>query len=166
MKKRNIIRLLYILVSALLLSIILVKYASLERRILLFELFGGLLVLYALTVELPLSIIRHKQGITKAWKKTVLFLVDAFAVLLIFVTALNTYLLTKDIITGYREANVAALSRQSEYRSMDTVLVDDEGTISTYKLAPGYVEVHAGKHYTVRIFRNSEIIVPVDEAEL
>jgi hypothetical protein len=117
-------------------------------------------------VELPLSIIRHKQGITKAWKKTVLFLVDAFAVLLILVTAQNTYLLTKDIISGYREANVAVLSRQSEYRSMDTVLVDDEGTISTYKLAPGYVEVHAGKYYTVRIFQNSEIIVPVDEAEL
>lgn len=165
MKKRNIVRLLHILVSALLLSIILVKYASLERRILLFELFGGLLVLYALTVELPSSIIRHKQGITKAWKKAVLFLVASFAVLLILVTAQNTYLLTKDIISGYREANIAVLSRQPEYRSMDTVLVDD-GTINTYKLAPGYVEVHTGKHYTVRIFQNSKIIVPLDDAEL
>lgn len=166
MRIRNIIRLLYILVSTLLLSIILVKYAALERRILLFEQFGGLLVLYALTVELPLSNIRHKQELTKTWKKTVLFLVAAVAVLLIFVTALNTYLLTKDVITGYREANVAVLSRQSEYRSMDTVLVDEDGMINTYKLAPGYVEVQTGNHYTVRIFKNSEIIVPVDEAEL
>ncbi|KUP24604.1 hypothetical protein AWJ19_19965 [Paenibacillus sp. DMB5] len=117
-----------------------------------------------LTVELPLSII--KQVITKAWKNTVLFFVASFAVLLIVITAQSTYQLTKDIISGYREANVAVLSRQSEYRSMDKVLVDDNSATSTYKLAPGYVKVQTGKQYAVRIFQNSKIIVPVDEAEL
>ncbi|MNE97373.1 hypothetical protein D3C80_1957070 [compost metagenome] len=95
-----------------------------------------------------------------------LFLVASFAVLLIIISAQNTYLLTKDIISGYQEANVAVLSRQSEYRSMDKVLVEDNSVISTYKLAPGYVKVHTGKQYAVRIFQNSKIIVPVDEAEL
>lgn len=125
--------------------------------------FGGLFVLYALTVELPLSIIRNKQLLNKVWKKAMLFLLNLFAFLLVLVTAQNTYQLTKDVFKGYQEANVAILSRQSEYRSMDTVLVDDNSKISTYKLAPGYVKVHTGKQYAVRIFQNSKIIVPVDE---
>ncbi|CAM4480006.1 hypothetical protein [Paenibacillus typhae] len=125
--------------------------------------FGGLFVLYALTVELPLSIIRNKQLLNKVWKKAMLFLLNLLAFLLVLVTAQNTYQLTKDVFKGYQEANVAILSRQSEYRSMDTVLVDDNSKISTYKLAPGYVKVHTGKQYAVRIFQNSKIIVPVDE---
>ncbi|MBY0013279.1 hypothetical protein [Paenibacillus typhae] len=128
--------------------------------------FGGLFVLYALTVELPLSIIRNKQLLNKVWKKAMLFLLNLLAFLLVLVTAQNTYQLTKDVFKGYQEANVAILSRQSEYRSMDTVLVDDNSKISTYKLAPGYVKVHTGKQYAVRIFQNSKIIVPVDETEL
>lgn len=163
MRIRNKIRILYILFSIILFSIILIKYASLERRILLYEMFGGLFVLYALTVELPLSIIRIKQRLNKVWKKAMLFLLNLFAFLLVLVTAQNTYQLTKDVFKGYQEANVAILSRQSEYRSMDTVLVDDNSKISTYKLAPGYVKVHTGKQYAVRIFQNSKIIVPVDE---
>jgi uncharacterized protein (DUF2141 family) len=117
-------------------------------------------------VELPLSIIRNKQLLNKVWKKAMLFLLTLLAFLLVLVTAQSTYQLTKDILSGYRETNVAVLSRQAEYRSMDKVLVDDNSAISTYKLAPGYVEVQTGKQYAVRIFQNSKIIVPVDEAEL
>ncbi|MDF9845064.1 MULTISPECIES: hypothetical protein [unclassified Paenibacillus] len=163
MRIRNKIRILYILISIILFSVILIKYALLERRILLYEMFGGLFVLYALTVELPLSIIRNKQLLNKVWKKAMLFLLTLLAFLLVLVTAQSTYLLIKDIISGYRETNVAVLSRQPEYRSMDKVLVDDNSAISTYKLAPGYVEVQTGKQYAVRIFQNSKIIVPVDE---
>ncbi|MEK4852802.1 hypothetical protein NST04_23325 [Paenibacillus sp. FSL H7-0756] len=164
-KKRTIVRVLFIIMFTILIATIVLKYSSFERRILLFEMFRGIVSLYGLIVELPLAFVRNRNQLDKLWKRVVLLPVLIFAVFSICVAGINTYNLTKDVFTGYLVKVVSIIEREHEYRSSDRIWVSDNSKRLKLYLAPGYVNVDVGKAYTFRVFENSHIAISINKVE-
>lgn len=164
-KKRTIVRVLFIILFTILIATIVLKYSSFERRILLFEMFREIAFLYALIVEVPLAFVRNRSQLDKLWKRVVVLPVLLFAVFNICVAGINTYNLTKDVFTGYLEKVVSVIERDHEYRSSDHIWVSENSKLLKLYLAPGYINVDVGKAYTFRVFENSHIAIPINKVE-
>ncbi|WP_339224483.1 hypothetical protein [Paenibacillus sp. FSL H8-0332] len=164
-KKRTIVRVLFIIMFNILIATIAIKYSSFERRILLFEMVRGIASLYAVVVEFPLAIARNLSELNNCWKRFLLFLVCTFAVFSIYVVGVDIYHLSNDVFIGYHEKNVTIIKREKEYKASDRVWVDDDSKVMRFYLAPGYVNVNVGETYSMRIFEKSQIAIPLNKIE-
>lgn len=164
-KKRTLARVLFITIFIVIVAAIVIKYRSYERRILLFEMVREIAFLYALVVELPLAFVRNRDQLNELWKRIFLFPFLLFAVFFICVAGVDTYNLTKDVFTGYREKMVSVIKREHEYRMSDSVWVSDHSKLLKLHLALGYINVDVGQSYSMRIFENSRITIPINKVE-
>lgn len=158
-------RVLFIIIFTILIATIVLKYSSFERRILLFEMFREIAFLYALVVEFPLAFVRNRDQLKELWKRILVVPLLLFAVFYMCVAGFNTYNLTKDVFTGYREKVVLIIERTHEYRMSDNIWVSDNSKLLKLHLAPGYINVDVGKSYSMRFFENSSIAIPINKVE-
>lgn len=127
--------------------------------------FREIAFLYALIVEFPLAFVRNRDQLKELWKRILVLPLFLFAVFYMCVAGFNTYNLTKDVFTGYREKVVSIIEREHEYRRSDGIWVNDNSKRLKLYLAPGYVNVDVGKAYTFRVFENSHIAIPINKVE-
>ncbi len=131
----------------------------------MFEMFREIAFLYALVVEFPLALVRNRDQLNELWKRIFLFPFLLFAVFYICVAGVNTYNLSKDVLTGYRENVVYIIKREHEYKMRDSVWVSHHSKLLKLHLAPGDINVDVGKSYIIRIFENSRIAIPINKVE-
>ncbi|WP_379162106.1 hypothetical protein [Paenibacillus sp. sgz5001063] len=162
MKTRNIIRVAFAAMLLLLDLGIALKYTGLERRVLLIELTGDIVVSYLLLVEYTL-VVKSKWTLQGTfWKRMFIYVFTLFAYLFLLITSNNTYQLSVDaFVKGYSTEEVTVVERLSEYRGSDKVKVEIDGEQHTYTLPPSYTEVRPKQSYQVHIFHKSKLLVAV-----
>ncbi len=138
------------------------KYTGLERRVLLIELTGDIVVSYLLLVEYTL-VVKSKWTLQGTfWKRMFIYVFTLFAYLFLLITSNNTYQLSVDaFVKGYSTEEVTVVERLSEYRGSDKVKVEIDGEQHTYTLPPSYTEVRPKQSYQVHIFHKSKLLVAV-----
>ncbi|ULO09198.1 hypothetical protein H1230_10735 [Paenibacillus sp. 19GGS1-52] len=164
-KKRNILRAIFAIVIFLNVIIISFEYTAFERRILLFEMIRGMIILYLVIIEFTLSIFKNFKILNKYWKKTIIMIICIFALFTTIVCSTSVYQLSVDTYLGYQSKVVTILERNWQYSTSDKVEVIVGGRIQTYSLAPGYVEVNVGSTYSAHIFEKSRIILLVKKSD-
>lgn len=164
-KKKNILRVIFAIIFFLNVIIISFEYTAFERRILLFEMIRGMIILYLVTVEFTLSVFKNYKTLDKYWKKTIVMIICFFALFTTIVCSTGVYQFSADAYLGYQSKVVTILERNWQYSTSDKAKVVVDGRIQTYSLAPGYVEVNVGSTYSAHIFEKSRIMLLVKKSD-
>ncbi|HEX9059608.1 MAG TPA: hypothetical protein VF941_05475 [Clostridia bacterium] len=162
-KPRNIVRFLFIILWASVVTPILLKYHGYESRALAIQWTTGVIGLYIGSVSIVLASKSNSCSVRNLFEKIFLGIISVAGV--IFFTLISVYSLKNVFCDAFITEPIikteTVKERESAYKSYDKVQFIGEG--GSYNAVPGYVRLENGGTYRVKIFINTRIAIGIEK---